>query len=48
MFGEEEAKMVLYCSLKKNIRYDTIIKVESIRTQINIILSKYRKIISFV
>lgn len=48
MFGEEEAKMVLYCSLKKNIRYDTIIEVESIRTQINIILSKYRKTISFV
>ena len=38
----------LHLSLKKNIQYDTIIKIESIRTKRNNILSKYRKTISFV
>lgn len=37
----------LHLLLKKNIQYDTIIKIESIRTKKNNILSKYRKTISF-
>ena len=47
-FSNESFAKSKRSSLKKNIQYDTIIRIESIRTKRNNILSKYRKTISFV
>ena len=38
----------LHLLLKKNIQYGTIIWIESVRTKMKKVLSKYRKTISFV
>ena len=38
----------LHLSLKKNIQYDIILEIGSIRPKMKKVLSKYRKTISFV